>query len=30
MTVDEWNRIKDDPTQWAEAHVRKRMAQEKN
>jgi arylsulfatase A-like enzyme len=29
MTVEQWNRIKDDPTQWAEAHVRKRMAEGK-
>ncbi len=26
MTVEEWDRIKDDPTQWSEYHVRKRSA----
>lgn len=28
MTVETWDRIKDDPTQWAEIHVRKRMLEE--
>ena len=27
MTVEQWGRIKDDPTQWSEYHVRKRMQQ---
>ena len=25
MTVEEWDKIKDDPTQWSEYHVRKKM-----
>lgn len=25
MTVEKWNKIKDDPTQWSEYHVRKRL-----
>ena len=25
MTVEEWDKIKDDPTQWSEFHVRKKM-----
>ena len=25
MTVEKWDKIKDDPTQWSEYHVRKRM-----
>jgi len=25
MTVETWNKIKDDPTQWSEYHVRKKM-----
>jgi arylsulfatase A-like enzyme len=25
MTVQKWNKIKDDPTQWSEYHVRKKM-----
>lgn len=28
MTVEEWDRIKDDPTQWSETHVRERMLEE--
>jgi hypothetical protein len=27
MTVEEWDGIKDDPTQWSEFHVRKKMQQ---
>ncbi len=27
MTAEEWDRIKDDATQWSEYHVRKRMLQ---
>ena len=29
MTVDQWDRIKDDPTQWSEFHVRKKLLSEK-
>ena len=25
MTVENWNKIKDDPTQWSEMHMRKKM-----
>jgi hypothetical protein len=25
MTVEKWDKIKDDPTQWSEYHVRKKM-----
>ncbi len=28
MTVEQWDKIKDDPTQWSEFHVRKRMLAE--
>ena len=27
MTVEKWNKIKDDPTQWSEMHIRKKMLQ---
>jgi arylsulfatase A-like enzyme len=27
MTVEQWDKIKDDPTQWSEYHVRKKMLQ---
>ena len=27
MTVEEWEGIKSDPTQWSEYHVRERMLQ---
>ena len=27
MTVEEWDKIKDDPTQWSEIHVRQKMLQ---
>jgi len=29
MTVEEWDRIKHDPTQWSEYHVRKKLLSEK-
>ncbi|MFU8892034.1 MAG: sulfatase [Luteolibacter sp.] len=29
MTVETWSRIKDDPTQWGESHVRRRMLEGK-
>ncbi len=29
MTVEQWDRIKDDPTQWSEFHVRKKLLSEK-
>ena len=29
MTVEKWNKIKDDPTQWSEYHVRKKMLEKK-
>lgn len=29
MTVETWDRIKDDPTQWGETHVRERMLKKK-
>ena len=28
ITVEQWDKIKDDPTQWSEYHVRQRMLQE--
>lgn len=28
MTAEEWDRIKDDPTQWGESHVRERILSE--
>jgi len=27
MTVEKWDKIKDDHTQWSEYHVRQRMLQ---
>jgi hypothetical protein len=29
MTAEKWQEIKDDPTQWSEFHVRKKMLQTK-
>lgn len=29
MTVEKWNKIKDDPTQWSEFHVRKKILENK-
>ncbi|MCP4449903.1 MAG: sulfatase-like hydrolase/transferase, partial [Planctomycetes bacterium] len=29
MTVEEWDQIKDDPTQWSEYHARKKLLSEK-
>jgi hypothetical protein len=29
MTVEKWDKIKDDPTQWSEMHMRIKMLQSK-
>jgi hypothetical protein len=30
MTVEEWDQIKEDPTQWSEFHARERILKQKN